>query len=84
MAFILSCRQECIKIICLVTENDIPVLLTDEVGYLCFSVYVTDFFLLTTNECGIVDYSSDNKLNISWIEIVVILVIDWIDIDERK
>ncbi|CAH8570024.1 unnamed protein product [Schistosoma haematobium] len=30
MSFILSCRQECIKIICLVTENDIPVLLTDE------------------------------------------------------
>ncbi|VDP78791.1 unnamed protein product [Schistosoma mattheei] len=66
MAFILSCRQECIKIICLVTENDIPVLLTDEVGYLCFSVYVTDFFPLTTNECGIVDCSNDiNKLNIS-------------------
>ncbi|CAH8533494.1 unnamed protein product [Heterobilharzia americana] len=30
IAGILSCRQDHIKIICLITENDIPVLLTDE------------------------------------------------------
>ncbi|KAK4471538.1 hypothetical protein MN116_004957 [Schistosoma mekongi] len=28
---ILSCRQECLKVICLMTEHDIPVLLSDEI-----------------------------------------------------
>ncbi|KAH8876525.1 Upstream-binding protein 1 [Schistosoma japonicum] len=30
IASILSCRHECLKVICLITEHDIPVLLSDE------------------------------------------------------